>query len=88
MWNRYRYDWSEEDEVFWEDDTIWETEMGCALCKHVEIGNAYKILVVKPEEKRLLGSLWVHGKVSNVTMDLRQAECEAVGYTDLAQEKI
>jgi hypothetical protein len=54
----------------------------------VEIGNAYKILVVKPEEKRLLGSLWVHGKVSNVTMDLRQAECEAVGYTDLAQEKI
>jgi hypothetical protein len=48
--------------------------MGCALCKHGETGNAYNILVVKPEEKRLFGRLmsrW-EGNVSTITVYLRE----------------
>jgi hypothetical protein len=56
--------------------------MVCALlCKHGKVGNACTILIVKPERKRVLGRLmsrW-EANISNITMDLRNAEYEGVG---------
>jgi hypothetical protein len=56
--------------------------MVCALlCKHGELGNAYTILVVKHERKRVLGRLmsrW-EANISNITVDIRETEYEGVG---------
>jgi hypothetical protein len=49
--------------------------------------NAYKILMGKPEEKRLLGRprrRWV----DNIKMDLRERECDGIYCTDLAQDRV
>jgi hypothetical protein len=55
--------------------------MGCALCKHGERGNACKILVVRPERKRVLGRLVrrLKGNTSNITLNLRETECVGMG---------
>jgi hypothetical protein len=51
-----------------------------------EMGNAYKILVGKPERKRPLGKLTRRWE-DNIRMDLEETECEGAGWIHLAQIK-
>jgi hypothetical protein len=46
----------------------------------------YRILVGKPEEKRLLGKT-KRGWVGNVKMDLREIRCGGMDWIDLAQDR-
>jgi hypothetical protein len=51
-----------------------------------EKGNAYRILVVKPEAKRPLGRarrMWV----DNIKMDLRETGWDGMDWIDLAQDR-
>jgi hypothetical protein len=48
--------------------------------------NAYRVLVEKPEGKRLLGrprSRWV----DNIKMDLREIGCNGMDWNDVAQDR-
>jgi hypothetical protein len=57
-----------------------EDEMGRALARMGEKRNAYRILVGKPEGKRLLGS------IINIKMDLREIGWDGMDWIDLAQD--
>jgi hypothetical protein len=48
--------------------------------------NAYRILVGKPEGKRLLGRLR-HRWVDNIKMDLREIGWDEVDWTDMAKDR-
>jgi hypothetical protein len=48
--------------------------------------NAYRILVVKPEGKRLLGRPRRRG-VDNIKMDHREIRWGGMNWTDLAQDR-
>jgi hypothetical protein len=53
---------------------------------NAETMNAYRILVGKPEGKRILGRprrMWVHNK----KIDLRKMEWDVTDWTDLAQNR-
>jgi hypothetical protein len=63
--------------------------MGRASNTHVQIRNAYKILVEKPEGKRpvqRLGCRWEN--TDNIKMDFRVAGLEGVGWINLAQDRV
>ena len=47
---------------------------------------AYRILVVKPEERRPLGRRRRRWE-GNIKMDIQEVECEVVDWIDLAQDK-
>jgi hypothetical protein len=59
-----------------------EDEIGTACNTHGEKSNAYKILVGKPEGKKLLGRprcRWVY----NIKMDLRETEWDGMDWIGL-----
>jgi hypothetical protein len=63
-----------------------EDEMGRASSTNGEEGNAYRILVRKPDGKRPLGRprrRWV----DNIKMDLRETELDGIDGIDLAQDR-
>ena len=49
--------------------------------------NAYRILVRKPEGKRLLGRS-KHRWDDNIAMDFKGCGCDAAGWIDLAEDRI
>jgi hypothetical protein len=51
-----------------------------------EMRNSYKILVEKPEGKRLLGRPG-RGWEDNIRMDIREIGCEGVDWIHLAQHR-
>jgi hypothetical protein len=58
--------------------------MGRICCTNGGKRNAYRILVGKPDGKRLLGRQiprWVH----NIKMDLREIDWDGIDWSDLAQ---
>jgi hypothetical protein len=64
-----------------------EDEMGGAWSTNVQKRNAYRILVGKPEGKRLLGRArrkWV----DNIKMDLREIAWYGVDWIDRAQDRV
>jgi hypothetical protein len=60
--------------------------MGRACSKEGKKWKAYKILVGKPGEKRLLGR---HRRrwEDNIKMDLRETACGGMDWSDLAQNR-
>jgi hypothetical protein len=60
--------------------------MGRACSTNVEMRNAYRILVGKPEGRRPLGRRrprWV----DNIKMDLREKGWDGIDWIDLAQDR-
>jgi hypothetical protein len=51
-----------------------------------EMRNAYKILVGKPEGKRLRGRPTRRGE-DNIKIDLREIGCEGVGWVHLGKDR-
>jgi hypothetical protein len=63
-----------------------EDDMGRACSTNEENRDAYRILLGKPEGKRLLGRQkrrWV----DNIKMDLREIGCGGMDWIDLAQDR-
>jgi hypothetical protein len=52
----------------------------------METGNAYRIVVGKPEEKRPLGRPR-HRWVDNIKMDFREIEWDGMNWIELAQDR-
>jgi hypothetical protein len=61
-------------------------EMGRACSTHGEKGNAYRILVGKPEGKRPLGRPRRRWE-DNIRMDLGEIEWGGLDWIDLAQDR-
>jgi hypothetical protein len=63
-----------------------ELDGTCSI--HGEMKNAYKVLVGKPEGKRLL--LWRlrHRWEGNIKMDLTEVECEGAQWIQVAQNRV
>jgi hypothetical protein len=60
--------------------------MGGTCGVHGEIRNAYKILVTKPERKRIFGRLRLRWE-DNIRIDLREIRWEGVEWLHLPQDR-
>jgi hypothetical protein len=67
-------------------EQIKEDEMSRACSTHGGIIDAYSVLVVKPEGKRLLGRPRLRWE-DNIRMDLREVGWEGVDSIHLAQDR-
>jgi hypothetical protein len=67
-------------------DKIEKNEMGERVARIWEKRGVYRVLVEKPEERRLLGRPRRRWE-DNIKMDLKEAGCGGMDCTELAQDR-